>query len=89
MIEEVKRRVAQALPGCQIHVKDFTGTGDHLEANVIWQGFEGMTRLQQHRKVYEALDGLVGGGAPVHALSIKTWTTPPEELANPSEAYGG
>ncbi len=89
MIQEVKMRVEKALPGAQVVIKDFTGTGDHLEANVIWGGFEGMSRLQQHRKIYEALDGLVGGGAPVHALSIKTWTTPPDEMGNPSEAYGG
>jgi len=60
MLEEVKMRVEKALPGAQVHITDFTGTGDHLEANVIWAGFEGLSRLQQHRKIYEALDGLVG-----------------------------
>ena len=41
----------------------------------------GMTTIQQHRKVYEALQGMVGGDAPVHALTMKTWVTPPEGLA--------
>lgn len=89
MNEEVKARLEAAMPGAEVHIRDFTGGGDHLEANVVWSGFEGLTRLKQHRLVYQALEGLVGGSAPVHALSIKTWSTRPESLDRPADAYGG
>lgn len=86
---QIKQLIESTLPGATATIRDFTGSGDHLEANVVWPGFEGMSRVQQHRKVYEVISHLVGDGRPVHAITMKTWATPPESLANPADAYFG
>lgn len=85
----VKTRIESELQGSRVIVRDFTGGGDHLEVNVIWPGFEELSRVKQHKAVYKAVKDLVGDGKPIHALSIKTWATEPEELASPSDGYFG
>ena len=79
----VKAKIEAAMPGARVHLRDFTGEGNHLEANIIWSGFAGMTTLEQHRKVYAALEGMVGGEAPVHALALKTWIKEPDDREEP------
>jgi len=70
---EVKERIERALPGSQATVSDLTGGGDHLRAEVVYDGFEGLSRIQQHKLVYDVFGDEIGG--PIHALSLKT-TTP-------------
>lgn len=69
-LEEVKQRIEQALPGAQANVTDLTGGGDHLRAEVVYDGFAGLSRIEQHRLVYDVFDGEIGGA--IHALSLKT-----------------
>jgi stress-induced morphogen len=71
-IDEVKERIEQALPGARAEVTDLTGGGDHLRAQVVYEGFAGLSRIQQHKLVYEVFEGEIGG--PIHALSLKTST---------------
>jgi stress-induced morphogen len=71
--EEVKERIERALPGAQAMVTDLTGGGDHLRAEVVYEGFAGLSRIQQHKLVYDVFGDEIGG--PIHALSLKT-TTP-------------
>jgi stress-induced morphogen len=71
--DEVKQRIERALPGAQATVTDLTGGGDHLRAEVVYDGFAGLTRIQQHKLIYDVFGGEIGG--PIHALSLKT-TTP-------------
>jgi stress-induced morphogen len=66
---EVKERIERALPGASATVTDLTGGGDHLRAEVVYQGFAGLTRIQQHKLVYDVFGDEIGG--PIHALSIK------------------
>jgi stress-induced morphogen len=68
--EEVKQRIEQALPGAEATVTDLTGGGDHLRAEVVYDGFAGLSRIQQHRLVYDVFGSEIGG--PIHALSLKT-----------------
>lgn len=72
---ELKGRIEDALPGASASVEDLTGGGDHFRADVTSDRFEGMTRIQRHRLVYDIFGAEVGG--PIHALSIKAST--PEE----------
>jgi stress-induced morphogen len=67
---EVKERIERALPGAMATVTDLTGGGDHLRAEVVYEGFAGLSRIQQHRLVYDVFEGEIGG--PIHALSLKT-----------------
>ena len=74
--EDVKQRIESALPGSQATVSDLTGGGDHLRAEVVYEGFAGLSRLEQHRLVYDVFGDEIGG--PIHALSLKT-TSPNED----------
>ena len=68
--DDVKQRIEQALPGSTATVTDLTGGGDHLRAEVIYAGFDGLPRIQQHKLVYDVFGDEIGG--PIHALSLKT-----------------
>ena len=68
-LEQVKERIERALPGAQATVTDLTGGGDHLRAEVVYEGFAGLSRIQQHKLIYDVFGEEIGG--PIHALSIK------------------
>jgi stress-induced morphogen len=70
--QELKERIEAALPGSQVSVEDLTGGGDHFRAEVVSDRFDGLSRIEQHRLVYDVFGTDVGG--PIHALSIKTST---------------
>ena len=70
--DELKQRIQSALPGSAVNVEDLTGGGDHFRAEVTSERFEGLSRIDQHKLVYEVFGTEVGG--PIHALSIKTST---------------
>ncbi len=68
--EELKGRIEEAMPGASVQVEDLTGGGDHFRAEVVSDRFEGLSRIDQHKLVYDVFGSEVGG--PIHALSIKT-----------------
>jgi stress-induced morphogen len=47
------------------------GGGDHFEVRVTAPAFDGLSRIQQHRLVYEALDEPWKDGS-IHELRINT-----------------
>ncbi len=69
--EDIRQRIEAAIPGSTAEVEDYTGGGDHFRATVTAEAFEGLSRVEQHRLVYQALDGEVGGA--IHALALKTY----------------
>jgi stress-induced morphogen len=69
---ELKERIQRALPGARVAVEDLTGGGDHFRAEVESDRFAGLSRIQQHKLIYDVFGDEVGG--PIHALSIKTST---------------
>jgi stress-induced morphogen len=70
--QDVKERIERALPGSQAVVSDLTGGGDHLRAEVVYGGFAGLSRIEQHKLVYGVFGDEIGGS--IHALSLKTST---------------
>jgi stress-induced morphogen len=70
--DELKSRIEGALPGSRANVEDLTGGGDHFRAEVVSERFEGLSRIEQHKLVYDVFGSEVGGA--IHALSIKTST---------------
>ena len=70
--DDLKERIERALPGARVAVEDLTGGGDHFRAEVVSDRFQGLSRIQQHRLIYDVFGDEVGG--PIHALSIKTST---------------
>jgi stress-induced morphogen len=77
--EEIKQRIEAALPGARAEVQDTTGTGDHFAATVVSESFAGLSRIQQHKLVYGALESDIGGA--IHALALKTET--PSKIETP------
>jgi stress-induced morphogen len=73
--EELQGRIEEALPGARVQVTDTTGGGDHFRAEIVSERFEGLTRIQQHKLIYDVFGDEVGGA--IHALSIKTQTPSP------------
>ena len=70
--DELKTRIEEAIPGSQAQVEDLTGGGDHFRAEVVSDRFDGLSRIDQHKLVYDVFGEEVGG--PIHALSLKTST---------------
>jgi stress-induced morphogen len=68
--DTIKARIEAAIPGSRAQVEDWTGGGDHFRATVVADAFSGLSRIQQHRLVYEIFGEEIGG--PIHALSLKT-----------------
>lgn len=67
---EIERLIKAALPDAQVEIRDLAGDGDHYSATVISASFKGKTRVAQHKMVYEALGGQMGG--VLHALALQT-----------------
>jgi len=67
---DIKSRIEAAIPGAQAEVEDWTGGGDHFRATVVAPTFAGLSRIQQHRLVYDIFGDEIGG--PIHALSLTT-----------------
>ena len=72
---EIERRIKAALPDATIEIRDLAGDGDHWAATVISEQFRGKSRVQQHKIVYDALKGEMGG--KLHALALQTGTPEP------------
>jgi|TARA_A100001037_G_scaffold248939_1_gene231446 stress-induced morphogen len=67
---EIEEMIKAALPGAEVEMRDLAGDNDHWAAKVIAPQFAGKSRVQQHKLVYEALDGKMGG--VLHALQLTT-----------------
>jgi acid stress-induced BolA-like protein IbaG/YrbA len=65
--EELKQRIEAGIPGAQAEV---TGDGHHFNAIVAAPAFSGLSRIAQHRLVYDVFGSEVGDR--IHALSIQT-----------------
>ena len=70
--DELKTRIEEAIPGAKARVEDLTGGGDHFRAEIVSDRFDGLSRIDQHKLVYDVFGNEVGG--PIHALSLKTST---------------
>lgn len=68
--EELKARIEAGIPGATAEV---TGDGHHFNAVVAAPAFSGLSRIAQHRLVYDVFGGEVGDR--IHALSIQTKAT--------------
>ena len=67
---EITAMIEAALPGAQVTITDLAGDGDHYAAHVVAPEFAGLSRIAQHKAVYAALGGRMGGA--LHALQLTT-----------------
>ena len=67
---EIERLIKASLPDAEVEIIDLAGDNNHFSAHVTSSTFEGKSRIQQHKMVYDALGDKVGG--ILHALALKT-----------------
>ena len=68
--KEIKQFITNAIPNCTVEIEDLKGDGDHYSATVKSKSFNGKTRVEQHKMVYDAFKGKMG--SQLHALKLKT-----------------
>ena len=70
--DEIIEMIVKALPDAKVEVKDLAGDDNHYAATITSSLFKGRTKVNQHKMVYDALEGKMGG--VLHALSLTTLT---------------
>jgi len=67
---DISAAIRAALPDARVEIEDLAGDGDHYRALVVSERFRGLSRVAQHKLVYESLGGRMGG--ELHALALVT-----------------
>ena len=68
--DDLRAMIVGAFPDAEVVIRDLAGDNDHYAAHVVSESFRGMTRVAQHKAVYAALGGRMGG--ELHALQLTT-----------------
>jgi stress-induced morphogen len=71
MSDRLESLLEEAFPGDEVSVEDRTGTGDHFQVTVASARFDGLSLVEQHRLVYDALAAPLADGT-IHELRITT-----------------
>jgi len=70
--EKLEPLLREAFPDAtELEVVDRTGGGDHFQVTVAAPRFEGLSLVEQHRLVYDALADPLADGT-IHELRITT-----------------
>ena len=69
-VDEIKKHILDAIPDASIEIKDLMGDNNHYSAIIKSKIFKGMSKIEQHKKVYKSLKGKMGN--ELHALSLTT-----------------
>jgi stress-induced morphogen len=70
--QAIQALLVQAFPdAAEVAVEDRTGTGDHFQVTVVSAAFDGVSLIDQHRRVNEALAAPLADGS-IHELRIRT-----------------
>ena len=67
---EIISLIKKSLPDAIITIDDLKGDQDHYSATIISKTFEGKSKIEQHKIVYDSLEGRMGN--QLHALMLKT-----------------
>ena len=68
--EDIETLIKKSISDCIVEIEDLKGDGDHYSATVISKSFEGKSKIEQHKMVYDSLKGKMGN--ELHALMLKT-----------------
>lgn len=69
-VDSIKEAIEKGLKGAIAEVKNPRNDNKHFEAEVIFDGFEGKSLIEQHRMVYDTIKDEFKEG--MHALKLKT-----------------
>ncbi len=67
---DIKETILKAVPGAEVYMND--PDGEHLEAIVISESFEGMMLVKQHQVIMKSLKEKFE--TTMHALALKTFS---------------
>lgn len=67
---DIEALIKAAIPDAVVEIVALVDDGDHYRATVTSAAFVGKPRVLQHKMVYEALGGRMGG--ELHALQLST-----------------
>ena len=67
---DIEALIRSDFPDAQITITDLAGDDDHWAATVTAPQFAGLSRVAQHKLVYAAFGGRMGG--ELHALQVTT-----------------
>ena len=70
--ELIEKLIKNSIPDAKIIIEDLRGDEDHYSATITSKSFEGKTKIEQHKMIYESLEGKMGN--ELHALMLKTKT---------------
>ena len=68
--EEIEKHIKESIPDALITIEDLRGDGDHYSATVISNTFDGKSKIEQHKMVYDSLKGKMG--KELHSLMLRT-----------------
>jgi stress-induced morphogen len=68
--DTLEKLILDGFPDAKVTITDLAGDNDHWSAEIISASFAGVSRINQHKMVYAALQGKMGG--ELHALQLKT-----------------
>ena len=68
--EDIVAMIKAAIPDAEVEMEALVDDNDHWLARVTSAEFAGKSRVQQHKMVFEALGGRMGG--ELHALQLHT-----------------
>ncbi len=69
-VSDLDASLRAAFPDADIRIDDLAGDGDHYRARIVSDAFKDLSKVRQHKLVYAALEGRVGG--ELHALALET-----------------
>ena len=71
--EKLKELIKKKFPEADIEIIDTAGDSNHYSATITAQEFRGISRVEQHKLVYKALEGAMDGNNCIsHALALHT-----------------
>jgi stress-induced morphogen len=75
-VHRLEALLRDAFPDAElVDVVDRTGGGDHFHVTVVSEAFDGLTLVDQHKRVYSALAAPLADGT-IHELRITTKARP-------------
>ena len=91
LFHEIKSRLKKTMVIDHLTIMDDTGKhlrhqhydgGGHFQIKIVSSAFEGLSLLDRHKLVYQALDGMIKN--EIHAIGLKTIAT--SEYINEKDA---
>ena len=71
-VDRLESLLRDAFPdAAELRIEDRTGGGDHFQVTVVSTAFDGLSLIDQHRRVNDALAAPLADGS-IHELRIRT-----------------